>query len=240
MQKSLLCVWTLLFFNVALCKSGGSGGRSVGSTSSYGYSRTSASSTSSGTFLSGRTGGYYAPVYYRSTGCNGANRNCGMRASDSGSGAQGVNATLETEQLMAYHEGSCLSHGCREIVDEIDCKSASDSVQDTTGIGAVTGEEVCPDTSEDNTGSTSNSKCWYVADSNDVRWCSTGSPENKCTTDQECLCWCVVGEEDEGVDVGLILGITFGALFGCCFLLLIWINMCGGFSLKNSKGNGAW
>jgi len=141
---------------------------------------------------------------------------------------------------MAYHEGSCLSHGCREIVDEIDCESASYSVEDMSGIGAVTGGLVCPDLSEDNSTSTSNSKCWYVADSNDVRWCGTGSTENKCTTDQECLCWCVVGDEDEGVDVGLILGITFGALFACCCFLLIWMNMCGGMSMVNSEGNGKW
>jgi len=212
MKKGLLCVCILFFANFALAKT-------VGKTSgTYGYKRSSSSQVSSGTFLSGRTGGYYAPVYYHNRGttsCSGSNRACGRDADDG----------KETERLYSFREGTCISHGCKSITVEADCTSAASAVKDTSGVASLSGTSNCP----------SDSKCYYSSSDNDVKWCATGSSDNQCTSSSECLCWCLIGTEDSSVDVGLILGITFGLLFGCCILVGVWMHCAKQARLKKQQ-----
>lgn len=195
MQKRLLWICVLFCADFILAKS------TVGRTSSYGYTRTSAGSVGGGSYLSGRTGMYYGGYsYHRRSGCRNSNTNsCGKDSS-----------SAETERLYSFKDGTCLSHGCKEIKNLTDCVSAATAVEDNMGA-LYPSYLLCP----------AASKCHYSMSQNDVRWCETGG--NSCTSEEECLCWCVIGVESSSVDVGLILGITFGALFGCCLLVAVWM-----------------
>lgn len=206
MQKSLFCI-CLLLAEITFAKS------TVGQRSSYGYARTSPGSVGGGTYLSGRTGTYYgtggayygSPTYYRSR-CSGSNRGCGQDATNQ-----------ETERLYAFSDGSCAARSCHAIAEEADCASAATATYDSSGVSPSSSSlsDTCP--------SNVNAKCYYLPNSNDVLWCSNGPTSPTCTTEKNCLCWCVIGTESSSVDVGLILGVTFAVLFGCCMCVGIWM-----------------
>lgn len=118
---------------------------------------------------------------------------------------------------MAYTSGKCSDRGCVEVSTQDDCSYWAGVTGDTTSLeGKIGGGDTC--------GSAA-ARCFR--EGNDVQWCGS-NPSNaygQCRPTQQCLCKCIVGEEDSSADVGLILGITFGLLFGCCLLVGCWMHL---------------
>jgi hypothetical protein len=189
----IILLITLLIFNVDLIAAKSTAGKT---SSTYHYTRTSNSNVAGGYYLVGMNSGGH---YHRKSGCTNSNtQSCGQDAPAS----EG-----ETERIYAFKEGTCASHTCQPLNNRTECELAAVHMEDTTWIM----ENTCSD----------GSKCSMAISKNEVRWCE-GATSNSCTADRQCLCKCVVGTDSSSVDVGLILGITFGCLFGCCLLVGIW------------------
>jgi len=196
MQRSLLLI--CLIFNVDFIAAKSS---TAGKTSStYGYTRTSSSSVAGGYYVAGmNSNGHY---YSKSSGCTNSNTNsCGQDAPSS----EG-----ETQRIYAFTEGTCSSHGCQILNNETECADAAQAMSDSSGVMELN-QETC----------TAVAQCSYDISSNDVRWCGRET-SNICTASRQCLCLCVIGTESSSVDVGLVLGVTFGCLFGCCLLVALY------------------
>jgi len=199
MQKSLLCVFILLFAELSFAKTVGA--RST----TYGYTRTSSSrSMVGGYWLMSRSGS-----------------NCGSYGSSSSCRTYGNSKTAtdgkEVERLMAYTSGKCSDRGCVEVSTQADCSYWAGALGDSSLERNIAGADVC------NRGATA--RCFKQ--NNDIQWCGS-NPSNayeQCRPQAECLCKCIVGEESSSADVGLILGITFGLLFGCCLLVGCWMHL---------------
>lgn len=205
MQKSLLCVCVLLFSELSFAKTVGA------RSSTYGYTRTSSSrSMVGGYWLMSRSGtncGSYASsscTTYGSTGC-GRTSNCGRTSSNG----------QEVERLVAYPDGTCAQRGCVEVNTESDCSYWARVTGDSLGSTNDGGLDTCSRGSA--------SKCFR--EGTDIQWCGSAPFPGRCTSSNQCLCKCIVGEESSSADVGLILGITFGLLFGCCLLVGCWMHM---------------
>jgi len=186
---------TFLIFNVDLI----AGKSTAGKASSYGYTRTSSASVAGGYYLVG----YNARGHpYKKNGCtNSGSNSCGKDAPAS----EG-----ETERIYAFKDGTCISHTCQPLNNRTQCELAALALGDNTGIMEF-----------DQNSCSAGSKCSFDMSKTDVSWCER-TTTNSCTADRACLCKCVVGTDSSSVDVGLILGVTFGCLFGCCLLIGIW------------------
>jgi len=205
MQKSLLCVCILLFAELSFAKTVGA------RSSTYGYTRTSSSrSMVGGYWLMSRSGtncGSYSSSScqnYGSTGCR--NSNCGKDASDG----------KETERLVAYPDGTCAQRGCIEVSTESDCSYWASATGDSSSTANII-------SSYDTCARGAASRCFR--EGTDIQWCGSNPNPGRCTSNEQCLCKCIIGEESSSADVGLILGITFGLLFGCCLLVGCWMHM---------------
>lgn len=205
MQKSLLCVCILLFAELSFAKTVGS------RSSTYGYTRTSSSrSMVGGYWLMSRSGsncGYGSSTCqnYGSTGCR--NSNCGKTASDG----------KEVERLVAYPDGTCAQRGCLDVDSETDCSYWASATGDSS-LSAHKGGSLI-----DTCARGAASQCFR--EGTDIQWCASSPRPGSCTPNTQCLCKCIVGEDSSSADVGLILGITFGLLFGCCLLVGCWMHM---------------
>jgi len=224
MQKSLLCVFILLFAELSFAKTVGA------RSSTYGYTRTSSSrSMVGGYWLMSRSGSNCGS--YSSSNCNtygtrncGANQNCGAKSSKG----------EEVERLVAYPDGKCSDRGCVEVSSQSDCSYWAGVTGDTTSLERnIAGLDTC------NRGAAA--RCFR--ENTDIQWCESipSNAYNQCRPNEQCLCKCIVGEEDSSADVGLILGITFGLLFGCCLLVGCWMHLSKKAKLqKEAAWNGTY
>jgi len=195
-EMKIILLITFLTFNVELIAAKSTVGRT---SSTYGYSRTSSSSVAGGYYVVGMNSRGH---YHRTSGCTNSNtRSCGKDAPAS----EG-----ETQRIYAFKEGTCISHSCKALNNRTECEQAAFAMGDTTGI-MESNQAYC----------SAGSKCSMDISKNDVSWCDR-TTTNTCTATRQCLCKCVIGTESSSVDVGLILGITFGCLFGCCLLVGLW------------------
>jgi len=193
MQRSILLLF--LIFNVDLIAAKSTSGKK----SSYGYTRTSASSVAGGYYLVGMNSRGH---YNRKSGCTNSNtQSCGQdtKASEG-----------ETQRIYAFTEGTCVSHTCQVLSNITECEQAALYMGDTTGI-MEPNQATCDAVAQ----------CSIDISKNDVSWCGR-TTSNECTATRQCMCLCVVGTDSSSVDVGLVLGVTFGILFGCCVLVFAW------------------
>merc|ERR1719494_1111660 len=95
----------------------------------------------------------------------------------------------ETQRVYAFTEGTCASHTCQILNSESECAKAAAAMGDITGVN-----EPNP------TWCDAVSRCHMDLSKNDVRWCGR-TTSNRCTSNQQCLCLCVVGTESSSVDV---------------------------------------
>jgi len=194
MQRSLLLL--CLIFNVDFIAAKSTAGKT---SSTYGYTRSSSSSVAGGYYLAGQNS---RGTYYTRSGCTNTNTNsCGQDAPSS----EG-----ETQRIYAFTEGTCSSHSCQTLNNQTECADAAQAMGDLSGI-MEPNQETC----------TAVAQCSYDITNNDVSWCGRET-SNTCTATRQCLCLCVIGTESSSVDVGLVLGVTFGVLFGCCLLVAVY------------------
>jgi len=119
---------------------------------------------------------------------------------------------------MAYTSGKCSDRGCVEVQDPEDCSYWAGVTGDTLSLERnANGGDTCAQGAA--------ARCFKEGD--DIQWCGSIVPNayGQCRPNEQCLCKCIVGEEDSSADVGLILGITFGLLFGCCLLVGCWMHL---------------